>query len=299
MRQAGRVLPPYRELRQRYSLRELFLIPDLAAQITQMPVDLLGVDAAILFSDIAVIAPALGLNLDFREGPLIEPQVTPPILKELVFVPEALAPVIEAIRHVKGELKVPLIGFCGGPFTVATYFIGDAAKAKQWLYRDPTTFQQLLKKIEEISAEYLQMQVQAGVDAIQIFDSCAHILPKDLFQTCSLLPLKRFAAALPVPVIFFMRGGAAHLEEFPCPISLDEQIPLIEARKRTRQPLQGNLDPDLLFAPLPFIRQKTEELLTSMQKDPAFILNLGHGLKPDTPLAAVQCLVETVKNRLF
>src|SRR3990167_3243688 len=151
MRQAGRYLPEYRALREKYSLRDLFFTPELAAQITRMPVDLIGVDAAILFSDITVVALALGLKLDFREGPVIEPMQSVEALPVLD-VREVLQPVAETIRLTKSGLSVPLIGFCGGPFTVASYFIekhggGDLPLTKKWLYQRPSQFTELLDKI--------------------------------------------------------------------------------------------------------------------------------------------------------
>jgi uroporphyrinogen decarboxylase len=205
--------------------------------------------------------------------------------------------VIEAIRLCKGELKVPFIGFCGGPFTVASYFVGGVDEAKKWLYADPISFGKLLDKIEQVTIAYLSMQTEAGADVIQIFDSWANALTEEQFKELCLPSYRRILDTLKTPSILFMRGGGAHLEALstlPSTISLDWQTPLHEARKKTSRPLQGNLDPDLLFAPLPFIRKKTAELLSSMKNDPAFILNLGHGIKPGTPVEAVQCLIETV-----
>jgi uroporphyrinogen decarboxylase len=279
MRQAGRYLPQYRALRAKYRLRDLFFTPDLAAKITLMPVDLLHVDAAILFSDITVIALALGLHLDFAEGPVIQGKV------ERRAVPEVLMPMAEAIRLVKPQLKVPLIGFCGGPYTVATY-IGH-----------PTP--DLLEALTEATIEYIQLQEQAGVDVIQVFDSWANRLSKEEFQ--SYLPhLQRIVDAATVPVILFMRGAWQRVEELvslaPDAISFDAEKPLSAMRQQVPMAVQGNLDPDLLYQPLPVIRQKTQELLQEMEADPAFIVNLGHGVKPDVSVDSVRCLVDTVRN---
>lgn len=293
MRQAGRYLPEYRKLREKYPLRELFFTPELAATVTLMPLERYTLDAAILFSDITVVALALGLDLEFREGPVATPQVTPQI--PLSFTPERLTPIIEAIQLLKPS--VPLLGFCGAPFTVASYLAKDAL---HWLRTDPSTFHHFLQKIEAVTKTYLQYQVEAGVDAIQIFDSWANILSREEFLEFSLPYVRRLVEFVKVPSIFFMRGAAQHLDELfelSTTLSLDWEIPLADVRQKTLQPLQGNLSPDLLFEPLPTIRKKTEELLTSMKNDPAFIFNLGHGVKPNTPVEAVQTLVETVCSK--
>lgn len=304
MRQAGRYLPCYQLLRKKYSLRDLFFTPELAAEVTLLPVDLLGVDAAILFSDIMVVAVALGLKLDFIGGPVTQPLLTSSILDGLLEDVDLLEPIAQTIRLVKPKLKVPLLGFCGAPFTVATYLIekhsGESfSKTKKWIHSDPQSFLRLLAKIENVSIRYLKMQIEAGVEAVQLFDSWANILSKEDFRLFCIPFYKRIIAALNVPVILFMRGGAAHLDDLstlPCALSLDWQIPMGEARLKTSQTLQGNLDPDLLFAPLSIIRQKTKELLQSMKGDCSFIVNLGHGVKPNTPVDAVRCLIETVKE---
>lgn len=298
MRQAGRFLPEYQKLSKRYSLSELFFTPELAARVTLMPLLRFQMDAAILFSDISVVARGLGLKLTFQKGPRIDPPVTPGILEGLAFAPERLEPIFQAIRLLKPMLKVPLIGFCGGPFTVASYLIGSLEETKKWMVRDPQSFHRLLEKIEQISALYLALQVESGADVVQLFDSWASVLAKRHFLEFSFPYLERLVRALAVPSIVFMRGGAYHLAELstlPSALSLDWQTHLHEVRQKSRQPLQGNLDPDLLFAPLPLIQQETRYLLESMQCDPAFIVNLGHGVKPGTPLDAVQVLVDTVK----
>lgn len=291
MRQAGRYLPEYRELRKKYSLKELFFTPELAAQVTLMPIERFGVDAAILFSDITVVAEALGLRLDFSEGPVVEPKATADNLR---FDLAKLEPIIETVRILKKELEEPLIGFCGGPFTVASYLIGDLGEAKQRL--DDADFQRLLGKVEDVSIAYLQMQVKAGVDAIQVFDSWANVLSPEQFRRFSLPFLHRVCREVEAPAIFFMRGAGEYVEEIPCAVSLDWETDPSEARLKTDKPLQGNLNPDFLFEPLAAIEKKTKELLSSMKDDPSFILNLGHGVKPNTPVDAVRCFVETAKQ---
>lgn len=278
MRQAGRYMPSYRKLREKHTLRELFFTPELAAEVTLMPVEQIGVDAAILFSDISVVALPLGFNLDFSEGPVIQGTLERRSI-------ETLEPIAEAIRIIKPQLKVPLIGFCGGPYTVASYMGGDPA---------------LLDPITEVTIEYIRMQERAGVDAIQIFDSWANQLNREEFQTFCVPYLKRLIDAATVPVIVFMRGACQRVEELvklgPDAISFDWEKPLSELRKQVPMAIQGNLNPDLLYEPLPIIRQKTQELLHSMQGDPGFIVNLGHGVKPNMSVDAVKCLVETVQN---
>lgn len=277
MRQAGRYMPTYRKLREKYSLYDLFFTPELAAEVTLMPIEQIGVDAAILFSDITVVALPLGFTLDFSEGPVIRGALARRGL-------ELLEPIAQAIRLIKPRLQVPLIGFCGGPYTVASYINGDPA---------------LLDPITEVTIEYIHMQEKAGVDVIQIFDSWAGRLSSDAFQTFCAPYLKRLIESTSVPVILFMRGASERVEELvrlrPDAISFDWGKPLADLRKQVPMAVQGNLDPDLLYEPFSVIRQKTEELLESMKGDPGFIVNLGHGVKPDMSVDAVKCLVETVK----
>lgn len=271
-------MPSYRALRQKYSLRDLFFTPELATEITLMPIEQLGVDAAILFSDITVVALPLGFSLDFSEGPVIQGALKPKGIK-------TLEPIAKAISLIKPQLKVPLIGFCGGPYTVSSYMGGDLS---------------LLEPITQATIEYVQMQEAAGVDAIQIFDSWANRLNKEEFDRFCMPYLKRIVEAAKVPVILFMRGASERVEELvqlgPAAISFDWGKPLAELRKQVPMAIQGNLNPDLLYQPLPVIRQQTQELLASMKGDPGFIVNLGHGLKPDMSVEAVKCLVDTVKN---
>ena len=278
MRQAGRYMPSYRKLREKHSLRELFFTPELAAEVTLMPIDQLGVDAAILFSDITTVALPLGFSLEFSEGPVIQGKLERRGI-------ETLEPIAEAIRLIKPQLKVPLIGFCGGPYTVASYINGDPA---------------LLDPITEVTIEYIRMQEKAGVDAIQIFDSWANRLSPEEFQIYCIPYLKRIVEATSVPVIIFMRGASSRVEELvkikPDAISFDWEKPLADLRKQVPMAVQGNLNPDLLYEPLSVIREKTKELLDSMKGDPGFIVNLGHGMKPDMSVDAVKCLVDTVKN---
>lgn len=306
MRQAGRYSSSYQKLRGKYSLKDLFFTPELAAEVTLLPIQELGVDAAILFSDITVIAIALGLALDFQEGPIIHPLLkTIKDVENLVCldVKETLSSVGKTVALAKSH--VPLIGFCGGPFTVASYLIekhsgAELHRTKEWLQKAPENFHLLLGKITKVSIEYLQMQVENGADAIQIFDSWAHVLTEEEFQTFCLPYWKQLLNSVSVPGIVFGRKNALRVQSIatikPSAISIDWHLPISQARKQVKLPLQGNLDPDLLFSPLHVVQQKTIELLDSMKGDPGFIVNLGHGIKPKTPFEAVKCLVDTVKS---
>ena len=298
MRQAGRYLPSYQALRKKHSLYDLFFTPELALQATLLPVQVMGVDAAILFSDITVIVKALGLSLDFKEGvgPVIEGTVNleHPDL-------DSLRPIAETIRLLRRELTVPLIGFCGGPFTVASY----CSPIKRMLYSDPEGLHRFLGVLTEATKGYLDLQIASGAQAIQIFDSWADLLSlPDLRQFC--LPYHKqlidHVQQKGIPVISFMRSASLHAREIaamtPDAISFDWQQPLSLLRQTIgpSMAIQGNLDPDLLYAPLPVIKARVKELLVSMEGDPGFIVNLGHGVKPDTPWQAVRCLVDFVRQ---
>ncbi len=317
MRQAGRYLPEYRRLREKHSLWELFHHPELACEVTKLPIDLIGVDAAILFSDILLIAEAFGLKVHFPEGrgPFIAPllqsardvHALPPHELE-----NSLAYVFQSIRLLRRELSVPLIGFCGGPFTVASYLIdsegkGTLHKTKEWLYNDPESFHLLLQKLTDASIDYLRLQIQAGAQVVQIFDSWANVLSYPQFLACSAHYLGQIVSALRatgVPIILFCRGSSALPEELavlnPHALSFDWQQDLVDLRRRipSHMAIQGNLDPDLLKAPRSFIIETVSKLMRSMEGDPGFIVNLGHGVLPDTPVDNVRCLVDTVVNSL-
>ncbi len=309
MRQAGRYLPEYRALRSQWKLKELFFTPELAAEATLMPIQRFGVDAAILFSDITVIALCLGLKLDFNEGPVIDPLVSVQDVERLpVLDPrEMLDPVRKTVEILRGELEVPLIGFCGGPFTVASYLIEkhsghDLPATKKWIYRHPEALKALLDKIAEASIGYLKMQTEAGAEAVQIFDSWAHVLSKEHWIEFCYPVLKRMIDEVDKPAIVFMRGASFRADELaslrPAGISFDWLKPMSEFRERVPRGIavQGNLDPDLLYAPIPEIRKEAVKLLRSMEGESGFIVNLGHGVKPDVPVEAVECLVDTVKR---
>ncbi|MDF2577636.1 MAG: hemE [Chlamydiales bacterium] len=320
MRQAGRYMPQYRSLRQKYSFVELCHQPEVAAEVTLLPLDLLDVDAAILFSDILVILEAFNIPFHFEEGkgPIIErPLRTAADVDQLQMRPiaEALGYVSQAIGLILPQIKVPLIGFCGAPFTIASYLIEggssrDFKLTKQWMYNDPESFHRLLLKITDATIEYMQMQQEAGVQAIQIFDSWVHILSHSSFNQFSLRYLDRIVGkwrtfSRAVPLILFCRGSSVFVPELvhlrPSGISLDWNGDLSQIRLITPEniALQGNLDPDVLYSSKEVIQKEAEKILSSMKDDPGFIFNLGHGIKPDMPFDSVKALVDYVKSRKF
>jgi uroporphyrinogen decarboxylase len=316
MRQAGRYMPDYRALREKHSLTEMFHSPELAAQVTLLPIDLLGVDAAILFSDILLIAESLGLKILYPEGssPVLEkPLTSPSEIDQLTLFParEKLGYVERSIQILKPQLQVPLIGFCGGPFTVASYFVekqgkGELSGIKKWIYHHPDALHKLLQLITDATIDSLKMQIEAGANVVQLFDSWAGVLPLPLFKTFSLHYLEKIVEALrptQIPVILFCRGSALFASELatlnPAAISFDWQLDMAEIRKRVPSHIavQGNLDPDLLRAPPAVIKSTAESLLNSMRNEPGFILNLGHGVLPDTPIDNARLLVATATSR--
>lgn len=297
MRQAGRYLPEYRALRAKWSLKDLFFTPELAAQVTMLPIDLLGVDAAILFSDITITALALGLKLDFREGPVVTPIITPDMKLPQIDVREVLAPIGQTIQILRQSLKVPLIGFCGAPFTVATYLVEDY---KQW---PEEKFLKLLDQVATATEASIRFQIESGAQAIQIFDSWANTLSREQFLKFCLPYIERLVKASSVPTIVFMRQAATYLDEWvkigPTALSLDEYMPMHLVRKKVgpRMVLQGNIDPDTLYQPTAVIQEKVRTLIRSMQGDPGFILNLGHGMKPDMSVEAARVFLDEANNQ--
>lgn len=304
MRQAGRFLPNYRQLRQKYSLWELFHQPELAAQVTLLPFELLPLDAAILFSDILVIGEALGFKVIYPEGrgPYFEPSLNLESLKHLKLSPasETLDYVKQTVKLLKPQLKVPLIGFCGGPFTVASYLL-TSTLLKDWTEQSPEALHQLLDLITDATIDYLKMQIEAGVDAIQIFDSWANLLDDQQFLDFSCHYLKKILQVLKpskVPLIVFCRNSSLRPQPLvqisPAAISFDWHQPIKQLRKQVPSHIavQGNLNPEILKTSISAIDLAAEEILSSMQGENGFIFNLGHGVLPDTPVANVQHLVD-------
>jgi len=320
MRQAGRYLPEYRKLRGEVgSFLDLCLNPKLAAEVTLQPLRRFDFDAAIVFSDILIVPYALGQKLDFveGEGPRLEPVSTVTALAKLdaAAAPVRFAPVYETLERVTAELPlgVPVIGFCGAPWTVATYMVEgsgskDQAEARLWAYRDPAGFQRLIDLLVEVSTGYLLGQVKAGAGALQIFDSWAGSLPEDGFRRWCIEPtramVRRVKAEAPgVPVIGFPRGAGVLTEAYAKETSVDAlgcdtSLPLswIKERLQALVPVQGNLDPVLLLAGGPALDRRVGEILAALGAGP-FVFNLGHGILPETPPEHVSRLVDLVKNR--
>lgn len=311
MRQAGRYLPEYRTIRDKYSFLQMCKTPEIAAEVTKLPIELLGVDAAILFSDILVILEAMGVKYDFIEGvgPVIEhPLERPEDVDRLLSlsVKETLDFVFETCRELRSELTVPLIGFSGGPFTVASYLIEggssrDYKKTKEWMLSSPESFHKLLDKITNLTIDYLLLQKKAGAQALQIFDSWAHVLAWPQFEEFSLRYLEKMTRALSeTPVILYCRGSSVFAKELaaigPSGISLDWNASLPRLRKEiSGVALQGNLDPDVLYQSKEVIRREVRRIMDGMRGDRAFIFNLGHGIRPDMDPDKVRYAVECVK----
>lgn len=314
MRQAGRYMPEYRKIRERHTFLEMCKRPEIARDVTLLPIKAFDMDAAILFSDILVIPDALNVGLRFDEGrgPVIERPLTCSKDVETLVRPdikEALQFVFDAIRCTLPELHVPLIGFAGAPFTVASYMIEggssrDLKKTKLWMLQDQESFHTLLDFIADCTIEYLNLQIEAGVHAVQLFDSWANVLDNYHFKEFSLRYLKKIIANLKtdVPTILFCRGSSVFIENLleakPSCISLDWNIDLSCARGVVPNniALQGNLDPDILYAPKGVIRESAKRHLLAMRNDRGYIFNLGHGIKPDIPFDSVKTLVETVQE---
>lgn len=314
MRQAGRYMPEYRALREKHAFLTLCHTPELVAEVTQQPLRAFGMDAAILFSDILVIPEALnvGLRFDDGTGPIIErPLASPADVSALPHVDmrEALDYVTKGIRLLKPSLNVPLLGFCGAPFTLASYMIEgrtsrDLRKTKRWMLTHPASFHALLEKLAEHAITYLEMQIEAGVDAVQIFDSWAGVLGHTQFGEFSLSYLEKIVRRIKpkVPVILFCRGASVFANEMskasPSAISLDWNGNLASIRRHLplNIALQGNLDPSILCAPLSVVKRETIAQLDAMRGDPGYIFNLGHGITPDVPVDAVRMLVDSVKE---
>ena len=307
MRQAGRSLPEYQSIKKFYSLEEMFRTPELICTITKQPLDILGVDAAILFADILHVPLSLGVEVSFPEkgGPRLSPclkQAKDLALLRPLPVEETLWFVRKGIELIKNEIQKPLIGFCGAPFTVMHYMTEKGGK--KWLYSDPKNALRLLQILTDQSIAYLNLQIEAGVDVIQIFDSWANLLSQETFRQFSLPFLRQIVRAIRarVPVIIFSRGASTFVSDLvesgAQGISFDWTYTLFELRKRVPQEIavQGNLDPELLQAPIKVIEGATLKLLREMENDPGFIANLGHGVLPDTPVSHIQAFVETVKS---
>ena len=320
LRQAGRYQPEYRALREKHSMLELIRSPELAAQVTLLPIHSFDLDAAIVFSDILPPLVGMGLDLDFvkGDGPRIGNPISSPRDVDLLGAPpaeETMPGTLEAIRIVRSELEsrdVPVIGFAGGPFTLASYAIEggtskDFAKTKAFMLSEPAAWKRLLGKLVTVQADYLLAQAAAGAQALQVFDSWAGraLGREDYVRYVAPHNRELFAkvAAAGVPVINFSLGVGAYLEEAAgCGgdvVGLDWMLPLDEAWERVGfdRPVQGNLDPMSLLAPWRELRFRIDDVLERAGGRPGHVFNVGHGLTPKTPLDNVRRLVEHVRER--
>lgn len=320
MRQAGRYLPEYRQLRARAgSFLDLCFTPQLAAEVTLQPIRRFGFDAAILFSDILVVPYALGQQLTFEsgEGPRLSPTITSAAAMRKLAAGldmNLLAPVFETIARVRAELprQVALLGFCGAPWTVATYMVAgggtqDQAPARFFAYRDPAGFKELIDALTAASIDYLAAQLGAGVDAVQLFDTWAGVLGPQEFERWCTRPAANIVAGLRqrIPgarVIGFPRGAGTSLvsyaETVPFDaIGLDWMINRKFARDeiQSRRPVQGNVDPVALLAGGTALDREVDAVLAAFSDRP-FIFNLGHGILPETPIEHVERMVARVRK---
>ena len=318
MRQAGRYLPEYRAIRKNYDFLTTCKTPELASEITIQPIDIVGVDAAIIFSDILVIPEAMGMALSIEEGrgPRLENPLKSQADADKLFIPDPnveLKYVMDALALTKKNLagRVPLIGFAGAPWTLFAYMTeGQGTKefknAKIMLFKEPKISHQVLEKIAKSVATYLIAQTQAGADAVQIFDSWAGMLSYDDFNEFSLpyirMIVQEVKAATDVPVIVFARGSYESIEDIVqtgCDaVQVDWNTDIAHARQiiNGRTAIQGNLDPITLLSTPETIVARTKKIIEKMRGYDGHIFNLGHGILPDVPVEHAKLFVDTVKE---
>lgn len=316
MRQAGRYMPQYREVRKHHHILEICKRPDLAAQVTLQPVEALDVDAAIIFADLLLPIEPMGLKLDFvaGEGPVIDNPVRTSSdvdslsisnTDDLGYVGESIQ---LAVRALAG--RVPVIGFVGAPFTMASYMIEGGPsrsflKTKQMMYRDETLWRRLMGKLVDVLGPYALMQVAAGARVIQVFDSWVGALGSDDYvryvAPYSRALIERIRSAS-VPVIHFGTGAGGYFKELHAAggdiLGVDWRVNIDQAWMDIsyRSAIQGNLDPAVLFAPLPELKQRVHELLKRTGTRPGHIFNVGHGILPETPVDHVKACVDYVRE---
>jgi uroporphyrinogen decarboxylase len=319
MRQAGRYLPEYRDLRAKAGgFLDLCFNPEWAAEVTLQPIRRFGFDAAIIFSDILVVPHALGRMVRFEagEGPRLDPLDTPGKIATLTTAADftKLEPVYEALRRVRAALapEVALIGFCGAPWTVATYMVAgrgtpDQAPARLLAYREPEAFARLIDVLVENSIKYLLGQLTAGADALQIFDTWAGVLPPREFARWSIDPTRRIVAGVrakapDAKIIGFPRGAGAQLPTYVEDTAVDgvsidwtAEPSLIRERVQNRVAVQGNLDPLALIAGGAALDRAVDDALANYAGG-RYIFNLGHGIQPETPIAHVERMLKRVRD---
>ena len=317
MRQAGRYLPEYMVLREKYGFFERCQTPELACEITLQPIDIIGVDAAILFSDILVVPQAMGLEVQLIEskGPFLPDPIKSSKDLNRIAVPDVddkLNYVFDAINLIKKELngRVPLIGFAGAPWTILCYMVqGKGSKtfdeAKAFCYTQPETAHKLLQMITDTTIAYLKAQIRAGADVVQIFDSWGGLLGPDDFENISLKYIRQIVAAIGdgAPVIVFAKGAWHSLESMAetgaTALGIDWCITPQMARELAGEQiiLQGNFDPAKLLSPIPVIKKEVKKMLSDFGGQ-RHIANLGHGILPNVPVDHARAFVDTVKESL-
>jgi uroporphyrinogen decarboxylase len=316
MRQAGRILPEYRAVRASVKdFKALVKNPELCCEVTLQPVDILGVDAAIIFSDILVVPEAMGLDYEMIEqkGPWFEKTIRSTedlaLVSSDIDVADRLGYVLDAISLTKKTLdsRVPLIGFAGAPWTIFCYMVeGKGSKtfseSRKILYTNPTLAHNLLGKITDVTIEYLKLQMKHGADLVQVFDSWAGILSRAQYQEFCIPYLTKICDAIPeIPVTIFAKGAIASLPDLAklnCnTLGLDWNMDIISTRELVKESktLQGNLDPCVLYGSHQNIELETKKMLSSF-KSKRHIVNLGHGIYPDTDFEKVKTFINTVKN---
>jgi uroporphyrinogen decarboxylase len=319
MRQAGRVLPNYNKLKEQYSFRELMADPHLAADVTLMPIADLGVDAAILFSDILVIPNAMGMELQWTDSGPVFPsplsQFEKPVehLKEAPQKLEYIYAVIDEILRRRPE-NTPLIGFCGAPLTTMCYMLqgvssnGNFPDAMKFLFRHKKEAQKLIDAIADFSVHYALKQIEHGVEVFQLFETHAGLIPTEMYLEMFMPAVEKVSAAVRsknVPFIFFPRGfstGMGFITPEICDfVSVDWQMPLLHARELVHPGvgLQGNIDPRLLYASQEVIAEELEKYKPFFSENPDWIMNLGHGFLPDTPYENARFVVDWVRNTVW
>lgn len=312
MRQAGRYLPEYQKIRGNVTFLELCKSPDLCVEVTLQPVDILEMDAAILFSDILILMEAMGAPLEFHEGqgPIFPETIRDQAALDKLIIPdadEATGFVMETIRLLRKELKVPLIGFAGAPFTCATYLIeGGSSKVfwetKKMMFTQPELFHNMMDKITESTILYMQAQARAGAQALQLFDSWAGILSPGDFAEYALPYVQKILSALKeynIPLIYFANNGATLLDLSVTSgadvIGIDWRINIGDAIKRVgKKAIQGNIDPFALLLPKDKLRERIGRLLEGAKDAHGHIFNLGHGIHQFTPPDQAKIVVDAV-----
>ncbi len=317
MRQAGRYLPEYRKIREKADFLTLCKTPELAAEVTIQPVDIIDVDAAILFSDILVVPEAMGMELELIEskGPVFHNPIRDKEQVESLLIPDVhdkLSYVLDAIKLTKKELngRVPLIGFSGAPWTLATYMVEGKSsknfqKIKSFIYQEPIIAHKLLEKLADVVSSYLEAKIDAGCNAVQIFDTWAGLLSPWDFREFSLKYINYIVERIKhknVPIIVFAKGASHSYDEIAASgcsvVGIDWVSDIGKVRNQIgdKAAIQGNMDPAVLFAPLSKIEEEVKNILSRYGEGSGHIFNLGHGILPETPVENAKFFVHKVKE---